>query len=1378
MSRVVLGVSCLFFAVCVRLRTNVQECTDPPVEAFAVYMTSLLRHEEEQLLREAVGDFDACGYGFEQVRALCRTVGGYAPPASLPSSAEIQALESFADHCRHPAAPSTPPRGAPVPLPATTLAGADVGLGALAAVEGLSPLNASARPLISGLGVGGGEHDGAAGKVAAAHEVLFERKVTAAEPMPALDGASAAAAAAAAAVDATNMAAAPAWSAVVGAVGAAERKAPPASLAARLVAAADRAEVEAAKTKPSTASPVLLPEEPPASPLPSATSASPAILPSPAFSTQSLRTAANEVFLEEWKTHESAPAGARGESSASLAPPDDPVPATPAVDSRKLKVYSHAPSRPKPSEAGAFSLDSFSQILRIIEDDSLSGVEKQLRLERAALERKAITSARCAETVQKQTGLPTGLAKVLYHLLPPVTEAMARLLKGEAPHASLAPGLGVECMPFLRLFRPSELATVALQETLLATCEELPSTRASARRAAGGGGDAVSLLGGGDALRVTHTQLVHRIGHELEAHNYWGVIKEFVGVTGASSGRPLDRVGDEKVDKARNAIGLQYGDRWTPKRPSLPAHVTRRWREDRASGELVEARNELDYAHARMMKKWGGVLPDVPRWSDDTVSQVGLVLLEAVLATATIRDSASLGVAFGEKESNDGFQYAPTVPAFSMTLCEAMDKDRPGASYKTRRELVAAQQVRKALGLRDTVTEQRSVRAEALAARLSKDVSLLPMLVPPQPWTSTKMGGYLWHRQPCVRFHGSRTQKEMLERHRHSLGPFLSALSGLGATPWFINEAVLNVAVQLWNEGEGDGKLKLPGMDDVELPTAALFGADADEDAGGGDGDGAGDGWRADGGMGQLEADAMRARQQLEKERAAARKVNNEAHSLRMSMQYVLATAQALVGRKFYMPYSVDFRGRAYAVPAMLAPTGGDLQRALLQFADARPLGERGLFWLHVQVANLHGNNKLSLEERVAFTQEHMREVADAALRPIDGGGWWRQAEDPWQCLAACTELHAALSSPDPEAYRSRLTVHQDGSCNGLQHYAALGGDVEGGAAVNLVPADRPQDVYSEVLAEVNKLVAADAAEGDREALLLDGAITRKVVKQTVMTYTYGVTFVGARDQIAKQLRNAQIVDDDDVGPCAKYLARKVFLSIGSMFAGAEAIQSWLKESARMIAHSGQPVAWVTPLGLPVVQPYHHGVAVHTKGLRRPVQLLRKNDPRSPVNPAKQAGGFPPNFIHSLDATHMFFTADECRRRGVTFAAVHDSYWTHAGSVDTMNEVLRDQFVKLYSQPIMRNLRDQFATHYQRQRHKIRVSRATSDAAPPAGAGTEEEAASAAATDDTKKAAKGGRKTKAGRKTPEWRKVVEFPEVPTRGSLDLNQVRKSPYFFS
>lgn len=54
---------------------------------------------------------------------------------------------------------------------------------------------------------------------------------------------------------------------------------------------------------------------------------------------------------------------------------------------------------------------------------------------------------------------------------------------------------------------------------------------------------------------------------------------------------------------------------------------------------------------------------------------------------------------------------------------------------------------------------------------------------------------------------------------------------------------------------------------------------------------------------------------------------------------------------------------------------------------------------------------------------------------------WWSKSEEPWQTLAGCMEIANALKSPNAEEYVSRYPIHQDGSCNGLQHYAALGRD-------------------------------------------------------------------------------------------------------------------------------------------------------------------------------------------------------------------------------------------------------------------------------------------------------------------------------------------------
>ena len=137
---------------------------------------------------------------------------------------------------------------------------------------------------------------------------------------------------------------------------------------------------------------------------------------------------------------------------------------------------------------------------------------------------------------------------------------------------------------------------------------------------------------------------------------------------------------------------------------------------------------------------------------------------------------------------------------------------------------------------------------------------------------------------------------------------------------------------------------------------------------------------------------------------------------------------------------------------------------------------------------------------------------------------WWKEGDDPWQLLATCQEYIRALDSPHPEQYESNIPIHQDGSCNGLQHYAALGLDEVGGAQVNLLPSSKPGDVYTAVLRIVKEHIHADLNSPDASirqmAELLRGGeeVNRKVVKQTVMTSVYGVTFVGAREQIEGQL--------------------------------------------------------------------------------------------------------------------------------------------------------------------------------------------------------------------------------------------------------------------
>ncbi|XVF43309.1 hypothetical protein PTKIN_Ptkin02bG0030000 [Pterospermum kingtungense] len=544
-------------------------------------------------------------------------------------------------------------------------------------------------------------------------------------------------------------------------------------------------------------------------------------------------------------------------------------------------------------------------------------------------------------------------------------------------------------------------------------------------------------------------------------------------------------------------------------------------------------------------------------------------------------------------------------------------------------------------------------------------IPYMPMLVPPQNWTGYDRGAYLFLPSYVMRTHGAKQQRETVKRTpRKQLEPVFEALDTLGNTKWRINKRVLGVVDRIWANG---GRIAdLVDREDVPLPEEP----DTED-----------------------EAEIQKWKWKVK----AVKKENNERHSQRCDVELKLAVARKMKDEDgFYYPHNLDFRGRAYPMHPYLNHLGSDLCRGVLEFAEGRPLGKSGLRWLKIHLSNLYagGVDKLSNEGRIAFTENHLDDIFDSADRPLEGRRWWLSAEDPFQCLAACINLSEALRSSNPETTLSHMPVHQDGSCNGLQHYAALGRDKLGAAAVNLVAGEKPADVYSGIAARVLDIMRRDAAEDPAQnpnalhARLLINQVDRKLVKQTVMTSVYGVTYVGARDQIKRRLKErGAIADDTELFIAACYAARTTLTALGEMFQAARSIMGWLGECAKVIASENKPVRWTTSLGLPVVQPYRQ-LGRHL--IKTSLQVLTLQRETDKVMVKRQRTAFPPNFVHSLDGSHMMMTAVACKKAGLNFAGVHDSYWTHACDVDEMNRILREKFVELYEAPILENLLESF----------------------------------------------------------------------------------------
>lgn len=71
------------------------------------------------------------------------------------------------------------------------------------------------------------------------------------------------------------------------------------------------------------------------------------------------------------------------------------------------------------------------------------------------------------------------------------------------------------------------------------------------------------------------------------------------------------------------------------------------------------------------------------------------------------------------------------------------------------------------------------------------------------------------------------------------------------------------------------------------------------------------------------------------------------------------------------------------------------------------------------------------------------------------------------------------------------------------------------------------------------QLLDDKATKSRRFGLWLVIQVDRKLVKQTVMTSVYGVTYIGARDQIKRRLKErGAIADDTELFGAACYAAK------------------------------------------------------------------------------------------------------------------------------------------------------------------------------------------------------------------------------------------------
>ena len=504
-----------------------------------------------------------------------------------------------------------------------------------------------------------------------------------------------------------------------------------------------------------------------------------------------------------------------------------------------------------------------------------------------------------------------------------------------------------------------------------------------------------------------------------------------------------------------------------------------------------------------------------------------------------------------------------------------------------------------------------------------------PMLIEPNDWSNERPGGYLLNE--VMRGH------DMVRRGNHFpiQGEIpIAFLNKIQKVGYRLNPFTVHVAEELQSKGISVGKF----IPIVEIPLPPKPPDIAEN------------------------SDSRKAYR-----RKAAEVMNINANAFRRSCRTRM-TMEAVTRfkdkEKFFIPWSLDYRGRAYPIPAFLTPQDTDFGKSLIRFADESFLNNEAEKWLSFQVATTYGLDKATMTERLAWTKDNLSLITRVAQDPIGCLPDWEVAEEPWQFLAACDEYYHCCIKRD-RGYTG-LPVATDATCSGLQILSGLARDKSTAKLVNVLPDERPQDAY--------KVVAEKSKPNIPE--ILWPYWDRKSVKRSVMTIPYNAKPFSNRSYIKEALKEKGCeVEKDDL----TLTVAAVRDAMNEVVPGPMAVMKWIEdEVSQAIKNGAKELEWVTPSGFVVSQKLmKKKVEVLDLKLLGRCQLRLATEDTDKVDKTRHKAATAPNLIHSLDASLLHLSI---KQFDAPIAVIHDSVLCRATDMSLLSSVVRKVYMHLFAE--------------------------------------------------------------------------------------------------
>src|SRR5262249_47536165 len=133
---------------------------------------------------------------------------------------------------------------------------------------------------------------------------------------------------------------------------------------------------------------------------------------------------------------------------------------------------------------------------------------------------------------------------------------------------------------------------------------------------------------------------------------------------------------------------------------------------------------------------------------------------------------------------------------------------------------------------------------------------------------------------------------------------------------------------------------------------------------------------------------------------------------------------------------------------------------------------------------------------------------------------------------------------------------------------------------------------------------------------------------------------------------------------------------------GPYEVMRFLRAVAQRMAEINKPLRWITPTGLPWCNRYYRPLIKRidyftSRGRRDHKVTIGDLDE---IDRDKAPLAVAANVVHACDASHAVLTILACAAEKIELATNHDCFSMLACDADKFNEIVREQFVKIYEE--------------------------------------------------------------------------------------------------